>query len=138
MRWPTGRSQVRDGLVEDLARAGGEVTLRTTNTGKQVANFSVAVNERFGDKEQTTWFQVVAWEQLAQITADRIVKGQLLLVEGRVSAAIWADQDGDIQVNLKLTARNIRFLGGKPGEQAPTILRYTLPLNMLDAKAKNR
>jgi single-stranded DNA-binding protein len=42
-----------------IGNVGGEVTLRTTTTGKQVANFSVAVNERFGDQEQTSWFQVV-------------------------------------------------------------------------------
>jgi single-strand DNA-binding protein len=100
-----------------IGNVGGEVTLRTTTTGKQVANFSVAVNERFGDQEQTTWFQVVTWEQLAQIAADHIDKGQLLLVEGRVSASTWTDQNGGVQVALKLTARNIRFLGGKPGEQ---------------------
>ena len=100
-----------------IGNVGGEVTVRTTNTGKQVANFSVAVNERFGENEQTTWFQVVAWEQLAQIAAEHIVKSQLLLVEGRVSASIWTDQNGGIQVTLKLTARNIRFLGGKPDEQ---------------------
>jgi single-strand DNA-binding protein len=100
-----------------IGNVGGEVTLRTTNTGKQVVNFSVAVNERFGDQEQTTWFQVVAWEQLAQIAADHIDKGQLLLVEGRVSASTWTDQNGGVQVAQKLTARNIRFLGGKPGEQ---------------------
>ena len=100
-----------------IGNVGGEVILHTTNTGKQVANFSVAVNERFGDKEQTTWNQVVAWEQLAQIAAEHIGKGQLLLIEGRVSATIWTNQNGGIQVTLKLTARNIRFLGGKPDEQ---------------------
>jgi single-strand DNA-binding protein len=100
-----------------IGNVGGEVTLRTTTTGKQVANFSIAVNERFGEQEQTTWFQVVAWEQLAQIAADHIDKGQLLLVEGRVSASTWTDQSGSIQVTLKLTARNIRFLGGRPSEQ---------------------
>ena len=99
-----------------IGNVGGEVALRTTTTGKQVANFNVAVNERFGDKEQTTWFQVIAWEQLAQIAAEHITKGQLLLVEGRVSASIWTGQNGGIQVSLKLTAKNIRFLGSKPSE----------------------
>jgi single-strand DNA-binding protein len=100
-----------------IGNVGGEVTLRTTKTGKHVANFSIAVNERFGDQEQTSWFQVVAWEQLAQISAEHSDKGQLLLVEGRVSASTWTDQNGGVQVALKLTARKIRFLGGKPGEQ---------------------
>lgn len=97
-----------------IGNVGGEVTIRTTNTGKQVANFNVAVNERFGDNEQTTWFQVVAWEKLAQIAVEHIVKSQLLLVEGRVSASIWTGQNDGIQVGLKITARTIRFLGGKP------------------------
>lgn len=97
-----------------VGNVGGEITLRTTTTGKQVANFSIAVNERFGENERTTWFQVVAWEQLAPIAADHIVKGQQLLVEGRVSASMWTDQNGGFQIGLQLTARTIRFLGSKP------------------------
>lgn len=97
-----------------VGNVGQEVVSRTTNSGKQVANFSVAVNEKIGGEMQTTWFQVTTWEQLAEIAAEHIRKGQLILVEGRIAAETWNDQQGDTQVVLRITARNIRFLGGKP------------------------
>lgn len=97
-----------------IGNVGGEVTTRFTQSGKQVANFNVAVDEKFGEETQTTWFRVMAWEKLAEIASDHIVKGQLLLVEGRVAAEKWTDQQGSTQVALRITANNLRMLGGKP------------------------
>ncbi len=96
-----------------VGHVGREVISRFTSNGKQVANFSVAVNEKLGDEMQTTWFEVTTWERLAEIATEHISKGQLILAEGRIAAETWNDQQGDTQVSLKLTARNIRFLGGK-------------------------
>ena len=96
-----------------VGNVGRDVTSRTTNSGKLVANFSLAVNEKLGEEVQTTWFQVTAWERLAELATEYISKGQLLLVEGRIAAESWTDQQGQIQVSLRLTARNIRFLGSK-------------------------
>ena len=97
-----------------VGNVGREVISRITSSGKEVANFSVAVNERMGDDEPTTWFQVTAWEKLAEIATAHIVKGQLVLVEGRIAIETWSDQNGTPQSALRLTARNIRFLGSKP------------------------
>ena len=101
-----------------IGNVGREVVSRVTNSGKEVANFSVAVNEKMGDDEQTTWFQVTAWEKLAEIATAHISKGQLVLVEGRIAVETWHDQNGATQAALRLTARNIRFLGGKPDTDA--------------------
>ncbi len=92
---------------------GGEVAALQTD-GAKVANFSVAVNEKFGKTTKTTWFQIAAWNSLADNAIEHIVKGQLVLVEGRIFASAWADVDGNLQFALRLTAQNIRLLGGKP------------------------
>ncbi len=92
---------------------GGEVAALQTNDSK-VANFSVAVNEKYGESDRTTWFQIAAWNNLADMAIEHIVKGQLVLIEGRISANVWADADGILQFALRLTAKNIRLLGGKP------------------------
>ncbi len=97
-----------------IGNVGREVVSRVTNSGKEVANFTVAVNEKMGDVEQTAWFHVTAWEKLAAIAAAHITKGQLVLVEGRITVETWSDQNGAIQAAIRLTARNIRFLDGKP------------------------
>ncbi|MCB8944342.1 MAG: single-stranded DNA-binding protein [Ardenticatenaceae bacterium] len=99
-----------------VGNVGREVTSHTTSTGKQVANFSVAVNEKISGETQTTWFQIAAWERWAELAVEYVRKGHLLLVEGRIAAETWQDQQGQTQVTLKLTARNIRFLGSKSEE----------------------
>ena len=97
-----------------IGYVGGKATTRMTATGRQVANFSIAVNEKFGDETLTTWFHVVAWENLADIAEAHITKGQLLLVEGRIATEMWTDKQGAVNIALKLTASRIRFLCGKP------------------------
>ncbi len=101
-----------------VGNVGREVVSRMTNSGKEVANFTVAINEKMGDDETVTWFHVTAWEKLAAIAAAHITKGQLVLVEGRITVETWTDQHNVVQAAIRLTARNIRFLGGKPVPEA--------------------
>lgn len=93
--------------------AGSNVEVRETKSGKQVANVSVAVNEKIGDKETTTWFKVTFWNGLTK-AAQHINKGQLVLVEGRISTEIWSNENGTPQVTMVVTADKFRFLGSKP------------------------
>ena len=98
---------------------GGDVAAIQTSDSK-VANFSVAVNESFGDTTKTTWFQIAAWNALADMVTAHITKGQLVLVDGRISANTWVDVEGNLQFALRLTAQTIRLLGGKPSSEADT------------------
>ena len=54
------------------------------------------------------------WDKLAEMAAEHIVKGQLLLVEGRATPQAWTTEDNELRLSLKLTAQRIRLLGGKP------------------------
>lgn len=93
--------------------AGSSVEVRETKNGKQVANVSVAVNEKIGENEITTWFKVTFWNGLTK-AAQHIEKGQLVLVEGRISTEIWTNENDTPQVTMIVTADKFRFLGGKP------------------------
>lgn len=92
---------------------GGEVTVNNLDKSK-VANFSVAVNERFGNTERTTWFQVAVWDALADIASQHIAKGRLVLIEGRISVNTWQNKAGETKCDLVLTAQRLRLLDGKP------------------------
>ncbi|MGH2537390.1 MAG: single-stranded DNA-binding protein [Candidatus Promineifilaceae bacterium] len=48
-----------------VGNLGGDPELRYLPDGTAVANFSVAVNQRRGQEEITTWFRVAAWGKLA-------------------------------------------------------------------------
>ena len=49
----------------------------------EVVKFSIATNERYGDNETTTWHNVVCFGKTAEIAAERVRKGALVLIEGR-------------------------------------------------------
>lgn len=101
-----------------VGRLGGDPELRLTQSGQSVCSFSVATDRSWTDstgerQEKTTWFRVTAWGKLADLCNQYLKKGRLVLVEGEVDASAWTPQSGEPRASLELTARNVRFLGGK-------------------------
>ena len=100
-----------------VGNLGQDPEMRYTPSGVPVTHFSVAVDERWTDRdgqpqEHTTWFRVTAWRKWAELCNQYLSKGRQVLVEGRVSASAWQPQDGgDPRANLELTALTVRFLG---------------------------
>jgi single-strand DNA-binding protein len=92
---------------------GGEVTVAQVGESK-VANFSVAVNERFGQTERTSWYKIAAWDGLADVALEHVTKGRMILIEGRVSGNPWVDRNGELQFTLSLNAQKLQLLGSKP------------------------
>ena len=75
-----------------IGRATGKPTLRTTQSGKSVATFSIAVTRRY-DREQTDFFNVVAWGTLGEISTKYIEKGQQIAVSGELQIRTWRDKN---------------------------------------------
>lgn len=69
-------------------------------------------------QEKTTWFRVTCWRKLAELTAQYLKKGRLVLVEGDVDASAFTDREGNARASLELTATGVKFLGsrGEGGE----------------------
>ena len=111
---------------------GRDAELRFTPSGVEVADFSLAVNRRWTDRdgnpqERTTWYKVICWRKLAETAAQWIKKGKLILVEGEVEASAFTGKDGEARATLELTANNFKFLGGRrdngegEGETGPSV-----------------
>lgn len=103
-----------------LGFTGGDATQRYTPDGVPVANFSVAVNNRFTNAagetvDVVTWFRITTWNRLAETASEYIRKGQFLLIVGELKPPhTWLDNEGQPQASLEVTARTIRFLPGGP------------------------
>lgn len=93
-----------------VGNVGRDPEMRYTPTGKAVTNFSVAVNERRGEEDVATWFKVTCWNGLAETVNQYLMKGSLVLVEGRISVESWSDRNGRPQSTLTITANTVRFL----------------------------
>ena len=95
---------------------GRDPEMRYTPDGVPVTSFTVAVNRRWTSQdgtpqEKTTWFRVTAWRKQAEVCAQYLSKGRLVLVEGDVDASAWTDQSGNPRATLELRARTVKFLG---------------------------
>lgn len=96
---------------------GRDPQVRFLANEKAVASFSIAVNERFKDKngdakESTTWVDVEAWSKTAELVGRYLTKGKACLIEGRLKQDSW-EKDGVKHTKLKVVAESVQFLGGR-------------------------
>jgi single-strand DNA-binding protein len=101
-----------------VGHLGKDPEMRYTPSGVPVTSFSVATTRKWSSasgeqQEKTTWFRVTCWRKLAELTAQYLKKGRLVLVEGDIDASAFTDRDGNARASLELTATNIKFLGGR-------------------------
>jgi single-strand DNA-binding protein len=104
-------------LVGNLGR---DPELRYTQNGSAVANFTLATNERWRDKdgnnqERTEWHRVVVWGRTAENCAQYLQKGRSVYIEGRLQTREWEDKDGNKRNTTEVNALNVQFLGGRDG-----------------------
>ncbi len=90
---------------------------RTTTTGKNIASFSIAV-DRGGQDDQADFFDITAWERLADLVMQYLSKGRRVLVQGRLRQDSWDDKEtGKKRSRVEVTATDVTFLDG-PGDGA--------------------
>jgi single-strand DNA-binding protein len=87
--------------------------MRTTQSGKNVCSFWVAVNQRRKDAQGnpiTDFFRVSAWNSLADICGKYLAKGKKVAVSGSVTARAFQTQAGEIRSEMDVTADTVEFL----------------------------
>src|ERR1700677_576931 len=98
-------------------RLGRDPETRFTGGGQAVANFSMATDETFKDKngerqKRTEWHSLVVWGKQAEIAQQYLKKGSLVYVEGRIQTRKWTDKEGGERVAYEIVVTNFRMLGG--------------------------
>lgn len=97
-----------------IGNVGQDPEIRTTTSGKEVANFSLAVR---AGKDGTEWVNVVAWEKMAEVCEKYINKGNKVYVEGELRTRSWEDNDGNKKYRTECIARLVLNLD-KRGERS--------------------
>ena len=86
---------------------------RTTQSGKQVCSFTVAVNRRQSanaGQPEADYFRVSAWNELGQNCARYLAKGRKVAVLGSVSVSTYQGNDGQTRANMDVLAQEVEFL----------------------------
>ncbi len=105
-----------------IGNLGRSPEMRYTPSGRPVTSFSVATNRSWVNadgarREDTEWFNVVAWGNLAEICKQHLTKGQQVYVEGRLQTRGWEDQDGKKHYRTELVANEMIILGERRGAE---------------------
>ena len=119
-----------------IGNLGRDPEVRHTPSGAAVANFSIATNEAWNNREgqreeRTEWHRVVAFGKLAEICGQYLKRGKQVYIEGRLQTRQWEDRDGNKRSTTEIVAANMTMLG-RAGEAdaepyAPPIEEDPLP-----------
>lgn len=99
-----------------IGNMGRDPEMRYTPSGKPVTSFSLASSRSWttpsGERrEETEWFNVVAWGGLAEICNDKLFKSQQVYVEGRLQTRSWEDEAGQRHYRTEIVASDMIILG---------------------------
>ena len=98
-----------------IGNLGADPEMRYTSQGIPVTNFRIAVNfvrnNPNGERqEETEWFRVEAWRQLAELCNQYLTKGRRAFVEGRFRSRQWQGNDGQTRTSNEIVADRVLFL----------------------------
>lgn len=100
-------------VVELIGNITRDPELRFTPSGAAVANFGLAVNRRWRNQqtneweEQTSFFDVVCWRELAENVTESLTKGARVIVTGRLDQRTWETQDGEKRSKVEVVADEV-------------------------------
>ena len=107
-----------------IGNMGRDPELRYTPSGKPVTSFSLASSRSWiapnGERrEETEWFNIVAWGGLAEICSQKLFKSQQVYVEGRLQTRSWQDDRGQRHFRTEVVANEMIILGprGRPNSR---------------------
>lgn len=105
--------------VQLIGNLGNAPELKTIESGKKLARFSVATNESYvnakGEKvKETQWHNLVAWGKLADVVEKYLNKGSEVVVEGKLLTRSYNDKEGNKKYITEIEVNELLMLGGKP------------------------
>ncbi len=106
-----------------MGHLGRDAEVRTTQGGKSVASFSLAVTEKWKDaggspNERTHWFRVTKWSP-PDWMVQGLTKGSLVYVSGSLVTNKWDDKDGHKRESVEIKADDVLLLASRERSNAP-------------------
>ncbi len=104
--------------VKLIGNVGQAPEIKTLENGRKVANFSIATNETYTNKDgervtQTYWHNLVAWGKTAEIIENYVDKGKEVAIEGKLTNRSYETKDGQKRYITEIVVNEILLLGTK-------------------------
>ena len=100
-----------------IGRLTKDPEVKKTQSNKTVANFTVAINDKF-NKDKTDFINCVAWEKTADYLGNYVKKGNLIAVEGRISTRNYDGSDGKKVYITEVVCESVQSLERNDQTQA--------------------
>ena len=114
-------------------------TLRATQSGTSVCQFTIAVNRRFpgpDGQKQTDFFRINTWRQLAESCNKYLSKGKKVSIVGELQARTYEATDGTTRMSLDVSADEVEFLSPKEEpKEAPRATTHADPNTFEDVSS---
>jgi single-strand DNA-binding protein len=120
-----------------IGNIGRDPELRYTPSGKPVTSFSLASSRSWiapdGERrEETEWFNIVAWGNLAEICNQKLAKSQQVYVEGRLQTRSWEDDRGQRHFRTEIVANEMIILGPRDKNHTRSDNNDGISLDVID------
>ena len=99
-----------------MGRMTADPEIRSTGSGKTVANFTIAV-DKFRREDGADFIRCVAWEKTADFISRYFGKGTMIAVVGSIQTRQFEDQSGNKRTLVEVVAREVSFCGGRNESQ---------------------
>jgi single-strand DNA-binding protein len=101
-----------------VGRLGRDPETRYTGSGQAVANFTMATDETYKDRngerqKRTEWHRITAWGKLAEICQQYLKKGTMVYIEGRIQSREWQDKEGQKRTSFDIVANTMKMLSSR-------------------------
>ena len=108
-----------------IGNLGTDPEMRYTPNGNPVTSFRIATTRIYtsadGERQQDTeWFTVVSWNQLAELCNQYLSKGRRAYVDGRLHSNSWVGPDGQTRFSNEIIADRVLFLDRQPSSPSAT------------------
>jgi len=105
-----------------IGKLGRDPEMRYTPSGRPVTTFSIGTSRSWNTAEgekrvETEWFNVVAWNNLAEICKQYLAKDRLVYIEGRLQNRHWEDTEGHAHTSTEIVAHEMIMLDERKEHQ---------------------
>lgn len=101
--------------VQLIGHVGNDPEIKNFETGKKLANLTVATNETYknekGEKvEETQWHRVTAWGRTAELIEKYVTKGKEIVIEGKLVHRSYDDKNGEKRYTTEVVVNELLLL----------------------------
>lgn len=103
-----------------MGRIANDLDLKTTEGGKSVVAFSIAVDREYqvkGQEKKCDFINIIAWTNTAEFITRNFVKGKPILIDGEIQTRKYKDKNGIERYITEVLASRASFTGDTKAPQ---------------------